>query len=949
MMPCTSSTKGTSAPCPHATAQPSSAEDTAYYHVLMLVGFDRVSKPDHPVFLALATEAYTTFHSLFQLRRADVEAMMYPVVCNTKSGGAPVLQHLPLGFQSALLVPQGYGKYYQETYDHALSPSDWLKVTSADILQYIMSDEYMFYNNTLGSSTGAPVKQKPILPVHPTTTMASMVGRKQALIRDDVSLLNPPSLDSEEKLLLTRDKQHSKELTARSIMQSSMTIAPAAGLVMLDHALPVLGDIDPDPPPGNNEEGTGWDPPWINIDGEILVADPPHSDVEADTGWDPPWYTNDGEIPNVHAAAIPDHMKNSISVDKEAFFHAEAIAVKEATQVENHLWISHCKNTIVANTYTIACPIVFSAVQLIDPKCLNRGVDPDDDHGLTHLHGVMAHADPPPPPEPPPVTHHPPSSDVYLKVYIPSPLATLCLTSLFDGEQSLDILVQDIKQDGNPFTNLFDGELSLGILVQDIKQDANPFMTHSHPMEQCRCQCIEIMVNGETWFLVDVEHKVIVVWQYYKKKKMLMGAPHGEGHPLPTDKVPDMLLLLAYKTIQYGWEHGEIIPYYQLPISILPTDDQVLMWSLYWISNLGSLDMIMSNSRSLPGCRHIIWAASHAAFVKAEEDLTTPASEYTLTLKEKRMHTAITICSLHMIYQQVALQILLRVFSWLLGVLLLEESNYYMLYGKIKSTVINSSMIIQPYNVLILHERQDASVFKPVHEAQLSEAHQGVQCVHIHGENYLTDAPSIKWGDCLVWYMLNVLTSEKGDTCGESPKDNDRKTIKVTGSSMITSGSNSTSMCSIQPHKWENEIRIAFIWLDLALSGCAIPQDIDAKSDGCEMMMVGCSSGSGSDTVLSMLSDVPMWGMLTCKHDVYDAVDSMPVECMNSSLIHGMDNIPMFGTYDMVNCVTILRVGIHQVMRIAKRRLDSLTRDDYLRVQYRRFGDNLASFAHRGS
>ena len=89
--------------------------------------------------------------------------------------------------------------------------------------------------------------------------------------------------------------------------------------------------------------------------------------------------------------------------------------------------------------------------------------------------------------------------------------------------------------------------------------------------------------------------------------------------------------------------------------------------------------------------------------------------------------------------------------------------------------------------------------------------------------------------------------------------------------------------------------------------------------------------------------------MLTCKHDVYDAVDSMPVECMNSSLIHGMDNIPMFGTYDMVNCVTILRVGIHQVMRIAKRRLDSLTRDDYLRVQYRRFGDNLASFAHRGS
>jgi hypothetical protein len=91
---------------------------------------------------------------------------MYPVVCNTQ-GGAPVLQHLPRGFQSALLVPQGYGKHYQETYDHALSPSDWLEVTSDDILQYIMSDEYMIFNNTLGSckaiTAGAPaVKLQPI-------------------------------------------------------------------------------------------------------------------------------------------------------------------------------------------------------------------------------------------------------------------------------------------------------------------------------------------------------------------------------------------------------------------------------------------------------------------------------------------------------------------------------------------------------------------------------------------------------------------------------------------------------------------------------------------------------------------------------------------------------------------------------------------------------------------
>jgi hypothetical protein len=256
---------------------------------------------------------------------------------------------------------------------------------------------------------------------------------------------------------------------------------------------------------------------------------------------------------------------------------------------------------------------------------------------------------------------------------------------------------------------------------------------------------------------------------------------------------------------------------------------------------------------------------------------------------------------------------MLRVFSWLLGVLLLEESNYYyMLYGKIKSTVINSS-IIQPYNVLILPERQDASVFKPDHEAQLSEAH-GVQCVHIHGEKHLTDIPSMRWGESLVWYMLNVLTSEKGDTCGESPSinDNDRKTINVTGS-MAASGYYSTSMCHIRPHKWENEIGNAYIWFDLALSGCAIiSREIESKSGGCEEMTVGCSSGSGSVNVSSMLSDVPMSGMLSRKHDVYDALDDVPIECTCGSLVHGMDNIPMFGTYDMVSCVTILRVGMRQ-------------------------------------
>jgi hypothetical protein len=89
--------------------------------------------------------------------------------------------------------------------------------------------------------------------------------------------------------------------------------------------------------------------------------------------------------------------------------------------------------------------------------------------------------------------------------------------------------------------------------------------------------------------------------------------------------------------------------------------------------------------------------------------------------------------------------------------------------------------------------------------------------------------------------------------------------------------------------------------------------------------------------VSSMLSDVPMSGMLSRKHDVYDALDDVPIECTCGSLVHGMDNIPMFGTYDMVSCVTILRVGMRQQsLSIAKKRLDSLTSEGYIGIMIRR-------------
>jgi hypothetical protein len=70
----------------------------------------------------------------------------------------------------------------------------------------------------------------------------------------------------------------------------------------------------------------------------------------------------------------------------------------------------------------VACTAeCFKVAQLVDPQDLDRGVDPDDDYGLTHHRSVMVHVDPPPPPEPPPPwTHHPPSCHIDLVNQDPS-------------------------------------------------------------------------------------------------------------------------------------------------------------------------------------------------------------------------------------------------------------------------------------------------------------------------------------------------------------------------------------------------------------------------------------------------------------------------------------------------------------------------------------------------
>jgi hypothetical protein len=62
----------------------------------------------------------------------------------------------------------------------------------------------------------------------------------------------------------------------------------------------------------------------------------------------------------------------------------------------------------------------YKVAHLVDPQDLDRGVDPDDDHGLTHHSSVMVHVDPPPPPEPPPRIHHPPSCRIDLVNQDPS-------------------------------------------------------------------------------------------------------------------------------------------------------------------------------------------------------------------------------------------------------------------------------------------------------------------------------------------------------------------------------------------------------------------------------------------------------------------------------------------------------------------------------------------------
>ena len=119
-----------------------------YDHVLRLLGFDQLMFPDHPVIEALQHGGYTDFPSLFMLRRADVESLTY-IDTDVQP---PVRTPLPLGNQTRLLVPQGYRNYFETTNKRSLNPSDWMCITVDDIRTYMMSSEFMFFNNSLVST-----------------------------------------------------------------------------------------------------------------------------------------------------------------------------------------------------------------------------------------------------------------------------------------------------------------------------------------------------------------------------------------------------------------------------------------------------------------------------------------------------------------------------------------------------------------------------------------------------------------------------------------------------------------------------------------------------------------------------------------------------------------------------------------------------------------------------
>ena len=83
------------------------------------------------------------------MRRSDVEALTY---IDTSVQPA-IRKHLPIGNQTRLLAPQGYREYIKNKFQNDMKDADWFFTTDADIKRYLMSSEYMYFNNSNGTST----------------------------------------------------------------------------------------------------------------------------------------------------------------------------------------------------------------------------------------------------------------------------------------------------------------------------------------------------------------------------------------------------------------------------------------------------------------------------------------------------------------------------------------------------------------------------------------------------------------------------------------------------------------------------------------------------------------------------------------------------------------------------------------------------------------------------
>jgi hypothetical protein len=129
-----------------------SPTEAAFLHIMALLGYGQDDDlPLHPVWEALSHGGFDSLVGLFSLSRGDVSTLTY----RDDIEDPPVRLPLPRGHQVALLVPQGYRQYFQKTQQRPISASDWLHVTSDQFTEYRLSADYMYFNNSDGS-TGLP-------------------------------------------------------------------------------------------------------------------------------------------------------------------------------------------------------------------------------------------------------------------------------------------------------------------------------------------------------------------------------------------------------------------------------------------------------------------------------------------------------------------------------------------------------------------------------------------------------------------------------------------------------------------------------------------------------------------------------------------------------------------------------------------------------------------------